>query len=49
MDQFTWRGKGSLRAWMSRIMVNTALQYLRTTQRKDQMVLVEELPEKKWR
>ncbi len=46
MDQFTWRGKGSLRAWMSRIMVNTALQYLRTTQRKDQMVLVEELPEK---
>ena len=46
MHQFTWRGKGSLRAWMSRIMVNTALQHLREKQHNDQMVLVEELPEK---
>lgn len=46
IDQFTWRGNGSLRAWMSRVMVNTALQYLRERQRNDQMVLVEELPEK---
>lgn len=28
-DKFTWRGEGSLRAWMERVMVNTALQYLR--------------------
>ena len=26
-DKFTWRGDGSLRAWMERVMVNTALQY----------------------
>ncbi len=30
-DKFTWRGEGSLRAWMERIMVNEALQYLRKT------------------
>ncbi|MBQ8672741.1 MAG: sigma-70 family RNA polymerase sigma factor [Bacteroides sp.] len=28
-DKFTWRGTGSLKAWMERVMVNTALQYLR--------------------
>ena len=28
-DKFTWRGEGSLRAWMGRVMVNTVLQYLR--------------------
>lgn len=28
-DKFTWRGEGSLRAWMERIMVNMVLQYLR--------------------
>ena len=28
-DKFTWRGEGSLRAWMERVMVNTALEYLR--------------------
>lgn len=27
--QFRWRGEGSLRAWIERVMVNTALQYLR--------------------
>ena len=25
----SWRGEGSLRAWMERVMVNTVLQYLR--------------------
>ncbi len=29
MDSFTWKGEGSLKAWISRIMVNEALQYLR--------------------
>ena len=28
-DKFTYRGSGSLRAWMERVMMNTALQYLR--------------------
>lgn len=28
-DKFVWKGAGSLRAWMERIMVNMALQYLR--------------------
>lgn len=28
-DKFTWRGNGSLRAWMERVMVNTVLQYFR--------------------
>lgn len=30
-DKFTWRGKGSLRAWMERVMVNAVLQHLRKT------------------
>lgn len=28
-EKFTWRGNGSLRAWMSRIMVNMAIEHLR--------------------
>lgn len=28
-DKFTWRGEGSLRAWIERVMINTILQYLR--------------------
>lgn len=28
-EKFTWRGNGSLKAWMSRIVVNTAIEYLR--------------------
>lgn len=31
-DKFTWRGEGSLRAWMERVMVNIVLQYLRHNQ-----------------
>lgn len=27
--KFTWRGNGSLKAWMSRIMVNMAIEHLR--------------------
>lgn len=27
--KFSWRGEGSLRAWMERVMINTVLQYLR--------------------
>ena len=27
--KFTWRGPGSLRAWMERVVINVVLQYLR--------------------
>lgn len=30
IEKFNYRGEGSLRAWMSRITVNTALEWLRT-------------------
>lgn len=39
---FRYRGEGSLRAWMSKIVVNGALQDLRRT---DRLVRVNELPE----
>ncbi len=29
IDKFTYRGEGSLRAWMERISINTALEHLR--------------------
>ena len=32
-DRFTFRGKGSLRAWIERITVNVALEWLRTRNR----------------
>ena len=44
-DKFTWRGEGSLRAWMERVVVNTALQYLRKNDVINQATSLEELPE----
>ncbi|MDE5710231.1 sigma-70 family RNA polymerase sigma factor [Bacteroides sp.] len=44
-DKFTWRGEGSLRAWMERIMVNTALQYLRKNDVMSQASVLENVPE----
>ena len=44
-DKFTWRGEGSLRAWMERVVVNTALQYLRRNDVISQAASLEELPE----
>lgn len=32
-DKFTYRGKGSLKAWIDRIIVNTALDYLRNNKK----------------
>jgi RNA polymerase sigma-70 factor (ECF subfamily) len=29
MDKFTWRGEGSVRAWMERVMINYVLQTLK--------------------
>ncbi len=36
---FQYRGEGALKAWMSRIFINTALEYLRRSQNK-----IEEVP-----
>ena len=50
-DKFTWRGEGSLRAWMERVMVNTVLQYeepdasaVDTIPQKVLMQFISELP-----
>ncbi|MEG1564511.1 MAG: sigma-70 family RNA polymerase sigma factor [Bacteroides sp.] len=44
-DKFTWRGEGSLRAWMDKVMVNIALQYLRKNDVMSQSVALDEAPE----
>lgn len=44
-DKYTWRGEGSLRAWMERVMVNTALQYFRKQDVLNQSVELENVPE----
>lgn len=44
-DKFTWRGEGSLRAWMERVMVNTALQFLRKNDVLNQSLTLDEVPE----
>lgn len=44
-DKFTWRGEGSIRAWMERVMVNTALQFLRKNDVMSQAMELEEVPE----
>ena len=35
LRKFTWRGEGSLRAWMKRIVINEALMSLRRSSRLD--------------
>lgn len=45
LDKFTWRGEGSLRAWMERVMVNTVLQYLRKNDVMSQTMDLEEIPQ----
>jgi len=42
MDRFSWRGEGSLKAWMTRIVVNDSLKALR---RKKPLPLLDSLPE----
>lgn len=44
-DKFTWRGDGSLRAWMERVMINTVLQYLRKADVLNQAAALENVPE----
>lgn len=44
-DKFTYRGEGSLRAWLSRLMVNISLDYLRKNEISRQMLTLDEAPE----
>ena len=44
-DKFTWRGEGSLRAWMERVMVNVVLQYLRRNNVLNQSTPFDKVPE----
>lgn len=44
-DKFTWMGKGSLQAWTDRVMVNTALQFLRRNDVMYQSTPLENVPE----
>lgn len=44
-DKFTYRGEGSLRAWLEKIMVNTVLEYLRKNNVLNQTLTLEEIPE----
>lgn len=46
IGQFTYQGNGSLKAWLSRVMVNEALGALRKqNQLAQQEVLMEQLPD----
>ena len=44
-DKFMWRGEGSLRAWMERVMVNTVLQQLRKVDVMSQSVSLDDAPQ----
>lgn len=44
-DRFTWRGKGSLRAWMERVMVNVVLEHLRKKDVMSQALSLEDTHE----
>lgn len=45
IGSFTWKGNGSLKAWMSRITVNEALQYLRKQKKSSFIDYGERLPD----
>ena len=44
-DKFAYRGEGSLKAWLSRIMVNLSLEYLRKNDILHQTLTLDEVPE----
>ncbi|SHE61893.1 RNA polymerase sigma-70 factor, ECF subfamily [Bacteroides luti] len=44
-DKFTYRGEGSLKAWLSRVMVNISLDYLRKNDPARQMLPLDQIPE----
>lgn len=45
INRFRYRGEGSLKAWMSRIVVNEALKSLRTSARNTIMISSADLPD----
>lgn len=46
IGQFSYKGEGSLKAWLSKVMVNEALGYLRKRNTQmQQEVLMEEIPD----
>ena len=45
LGKFTWKGAGSLRAWMSRITANEALQYLRRQGKVSFLEYTDKLPD----
>ena len=44
-EKFTWRGEGSLRAWMERVFVNEALQWLRKNDVLNKTTAIEDVQE----
>ena len=44
-DTFTYRGKGSLKAWATRIVINEALLFLRQQAKEDVLTTDRDLPE----
>ncbi|MEG1684399.1 MAG: sigma-70 family RNA polymerase sigma factor, partial [Bacteroides sp.] len=44
-DKFAYRGEGSLRAWMSKVMVNISLEYLRKREAVNGTIALDELPD----
>jgi RNA polymerase sigma factor, sigma-70 family len=44
-DKFTYRGEGSLRAWLSRLMVNISLDYLRKSAASKQTLTLDQIPD----
>ena len=44
-DKFDYRGEGSLKAWLSRIMVNTALEYIRKDGEMNRVLTLNEVPD----
>ena len=45
LDRFEWRGDGSLKSWMTRIVVNECLKFLRDNRKLDMFVATPELPD----
>lgn len=45
IGSFTWKGEGSLKAWMSRIAVNESLQYLRKKKKSCFLEYQDKLPD----
>lgn len=44
-NRFDYRGEGSLKAWLSRIMINTALEYIRKNGEINRVLTLDEVPD----